>query len=105
MTDIDDGIDDSAIREAAKSLTVSFQKRLAGEMLAAWRADYPVLDVIRSPSMPGDSPLSIQMAFIPRRSRDAPRLQHRNAQRYAIDSLTDDDIDRLRQVRGNDADS
>ena len=99
----DTDLADDAVREATKALTRRFQRRLAREMLGAWMAGYVALDVVRQPTVPSGSDdladaMTLKTAFVPRRSLDAPRIDHHGTQRYRLNDLTADDADDIRQA-------
>lgn len=111
-----DGIDDSALQEAAKRITKTYQKRLAREMAGAAMAGYDALDAIKkapltSPNVDPrkggmlDGPLSMKVAFIPRDDVDAPTSQYvpSGFERYDLRDLDPSGVRELRRIARGDA--
>jgi hypothetical protein len=42
--------------------------------------------------------MTLKTAFVPRRSLDAPRIDHHGTQRYRLNDLTANDADDIRQA-------
>lgn len=105
----DSGIERAALMQATQTVIEAVQRRLAKEIVAAWRADYPALDVVIDPMWPVDQDraddlgelLTMRAAYVPSYKTDPPDPAcwpaEVNVQRYRIDDLTRAEAKRMKR--------